>query len=234
MIRTLWQVTAVVCVLHVLAALGALGWLIGTDRLSRDRIERVAELLAPTVTEAEAQRQQEEQAEQEAADRARREAALSGAESRSIEQTLAAERRADEITLRRLERTRAEVQSLQQSLRNQQEQIDEARQALAEKEEALEQRLDQVEQRRNEEGFRKAVQLYESLPSDRVKEMFMNLMDDNETDQVVAYLEAMRSRQAAKVLEEFEGPNEVQRAVELTERLRQRGTELTANLEDAE
>jgi hypothetical protein len=106
------------------------------------------------------------------------------------------------------------------------------REALLANREQLEQRLKDIESRLNDEGFKKTVELYETLPADQVKNMFIDLMERGKTDQVVAFIEAMAVRKAGKVLKEFEEPEDVGRAVELTERLRARGSDLVEQVEN--
>lgn len=231
--KTIWQVVALLCVLHVLALLGAVAWLAVTDRINRDRLAAVRELFEPTVAEEKDERERAAEVDAEAAEHAERVAALTGAGEgpRTVAERLAEGERDREVALHRAERVRAEIENLRRFLQVEQERIEDLREALAEDQRVLQERLDRIEQEKNDEGFRKALALYESLPSEQVKRMFMNLMEEGEIERVVTYLEAMQPRNAGKVLEEFETEAELDHAVELTRRLRERGTELTEDLE---
>ena len=238
--KTMARAIGLLCVLHVLALLGGVGWLAATGRLSEERINKTAELFRPTVAEAKKQREAEkvqEDAEQHAERAERAAGADTGTDGdasapQTAAEALADQRQRNELTLRRIERARAEVQRLRDQLQAGQQRLEQQQEDLAEKRKAFDQRLKQVEQKKNEEGFQRAVRLYESLPEDQVKNMFMSMIDEGNTEQVVAYLEAMQTRTAGKVLEAFQTPEEITQAVELTERLRQRGSDLTDNAED--
>lgn len=236
--KAMARAIGLLCVLHVLALLGGVGWLAATGRLSEERVKKAAELFRPTVAEAKKQREAakvREDAEQHA-DRAEQAAGAGTDEDAPAPQTaaeaLADQRQRNELSLRRIERARAEVQRLRDQLQAGQQRLEQQQEALAEKRKAFDQRLERIEQKKNEEGFQRAVRLYESLPEDQVKNMFMSMIDEGNTEQVVAYLEAMQTRTAGKVLEAFETPEEITQAVELTERLRQRGSDLADNAED--
>jgi chromosome segregation ATPase len=220
--------------LHLLAAGAGLGWLIATGRVSGERLAQVKETFELPVS----QEQQQEQKAAELAEAAEAEAArmarLAGlGEASTASERLAEENKRNEILLRQLERTRSEIESLQDNLHLARQRMERQNEQVSKTKQELQQKLTEIENRLNDEGFKKAVALYETLPPKQVKAMFAELMDNGQTDQVVAYLEAMQSRRAAAVLKEFKDPIDVQRAVELTERLRARGSELVQDVEDA-
>jgi chromosome segregation ATPase len=220
-------------VVHVIAAIGFVGWLAATDRLSKDRLADVRDTFKLTLAaEAEQDAQAEELAKQAQAE-ADRHARLTGASGLgSAAERLAAEEERNELLLRQLERTRRELEDLQRNLHLARQNMERQRDDLVQAKADLEKRLKEIETRLNDEGFKKAVALYEQLPAKRVKPMFATLMTQGQTDQVVAYLEAMEPRKAAKVLAEFKAEAELGQAVDLTERLRARGSAVVSDVED--
>lgn len=231
--KTIARVIALLAVIHVLAFGGLVGWLAATDRLNRDRVERLAEMFVPTIEQADQQREAErEERAAEQAERERRERIANIGESGSAAEQLARQRKENEVLLRRLERTRSEIQTLRDSLALARRRMEEQRDKLVDQKRTLEKRLQDIEKQLNDEGFKRSVALYESIPPDQAKRMFLQLMDRNDTDQVVRYLEAMKPRKAAGVLREFEQGPEIARAVELTERLRARGSDLIEQVEN--
>jgi hypothetical protein len=60
------------------------------------------------------------------------------------------------------------------------------------------------------------LQLYQSLPSAQVKKLFLSMEDDL----VARYLQAMPTRQASKIIKEFETPEETVRLQAILERIR--------------
>jgi len=230
--RTVARVVALLSILHVLALAGFVGWLLGSDRLNRDRVERAAEVFAPTIEAEEARREAEAARDAEADAEAQREERLANiGKSGSAAEQLAEQRKQNEVLLRRLERTRSEIQVLRDSLALARRRMEQQRDQLVAQKQDLEKRLESIESRLNDEGFKRAVELYENVPPDQAKQMFLRLMEQRQTDQVVMYLEAMQPRKAAGVLREFEDGPEITRAVELTERLRARGSDLVKKVE---
>jgi flagellar motility protein MotE (MotC chaperone) len=225
---------AVVCILHMLAALGIVGYLAGTDRLSRDRLMQVKDIFTPSLTdEADALKKAEQDAAQAQAIAARVELTSGKTSPTSASQRLAEERQKHEITLRQLERTRQEVESLRANLQQAQSRLEQRNAQLEADKKAFEQRVADLEQRHNDEGFRKALSLYESLPAKQVKQMFLTMHSQSQTDQIVSYLESMQPRKAAAILKEFKSETESQLATELTRRLRDRGSLLKPDAETA-
>ncbi|MEC9374314.1 MAG: hypothetical protein VYC34_10740, partial [Planctomycetota bacterium] len=81
-----------------------------------------------------------------------------------------------------------------------------------------------IEQEEDEQ-FQRTVLLYESLQPQRAQEMMATLIQDGDSDQVVAYLNAMQPRAAKKIIEKFPDPIV---AADLLERLRTRGLQAAA------
>jgi flagellar motility protein MotE (MotC chaperone) len=230
--RLIGQIFAVMALMHLLAALVLVGWLAGTDRLNRQRLVAVKQMFAQTITE---QRQADQKAEAEAAEQAERQAARARAEGKGPQSTaeeLAEERTRDELMLRQLERTRRELEDLRRNLQISRMRMERQQQDLVEAQRAVEAKAKQIKQRLNEEGFQKAVALYQTMPPKQVKEHFLQLVQQEKVEEVVNYLEAMEPRKAANVLREFKTDQEITHAVRLTERLRGRGSDLVADLKD--
>lgn len=231
MMKTLGKVVGIMAVLHVVAALGFVGWLVATDRLDRARIDRVKEIFTMTLAEETAEEEALALAEAEAIKVTERVAALDekAAGVGSADERVEDDRTQHELAMRKLERTRADVEALVRNLNLAQRKVQRDQAELAEKQAILDKRLKEIEQRANDEGFQKAIAMYESLPPKQVKGMFLQLIADGDSDQVVAYMESMEPRKAAKVLQEFKDPADLKRATELTERLRQRGSHLVSD-----
>lgn len=230
--RLIGQVFAVMALMHLLAALLLVGWLAGTDRLNRQRLVAVKDMFAQTIAE---EQQAQQKAADEAAEQAERQAARDRAQGKGAQSTaeeLAEQRTRDELMLRQLERTRRELEDLRRNLHISRMRMERQQQDLVEAQQAVEAKAKQIKDRLNEEGFQKAVALYQTMPPKQVKEHFLQLVTQDKLEQVVTYLEAMEPRKAANVLREFKTDQEVAHAVQLTERLRGRGSDLVADLKD--
>lgn len=232
--KSVLQAIVVVLVIHALGLFGVIGWLAGTGRLSNARLAEVRQVFAVSV---EAEAKQAELAAIAAEAKAEEElekARDAGLMPISVADRLESEQERNEMLLRQLERTRREIKALSQNLNLSRQRMEKEREETAAVRDELLQKVADIEARLNSDGFKRSVALYESLPAKQVKRMFIGLMSQNKTDQVVAYLEAMDERKAAGVLKEFKEDAEIARAVELTERLRARGSDLIDNAIDSE
>lgn len=229
--RTLWTAILLLALLHVGGAAAFVGWLGATDRLSRDRLVVARQLFTKTIAQEQAER--DAAAAQDAAQAENLKMLLTAGQAAppSAAERIDADREQDEVALRKLERTREEVEQLRLNLHLAQQRVDRQRDDLIRQRDELQARIDAMRTQLDDEGFRKAVAMYDALPAKNVKQMFAELMDQQQSDQVVTYLESMQPRKAAAVLKEFKTPDEVKRAVELTEQLRRRGSSLVQQLE---
>ncbi|MFP4145475.1 MAG: hypothetical protein ACOCTI_04635 [Phycisphaeraceae bacterium] len=222
--RAVVSALVLLILLHVFVAVGFVGWLGASGRLSRERVDEVVDTFRLTVDEQQDEDQEAaEQAEQElelADEAARLEAASDG--PRTMSDRLATRQQGDALARHRLE-------FLQQTTQNIQQQIERAREVLARQKadfeaerEAFRKQMERELEQRRDEDFQEAVRMVEQLPAEQAKGMFQQLMAEGDTEQVVDYLAAMQVRKAGAVLEEFEGPQEVGQVTDLIERLRER------------
>ncbi|MFA9478650.1 hypothetical protein ACERK3_10115 [Phycisphaerales bacterium AB-hyl4] len=230
MIRAILMSALLLIVLHLFAGAGFVGWLYHTDRLNRDRLERVVEMFELTIDEEQAQladadrlaRETRRQAEQIA----RLEAVADG--PRTLQDRLATERESDEVSQQRLERLQRETDDLRRQIARAQTQITRDREELDAKRAAFEEAVERQRRLQEDDDFQQTVQMYEQLRPGQAKQMFQELMNQGKTDQVVEYLAAMQLRRASRVVSEFKEGDEVVMAAELLESLRERGVNLTS------
>jgi seryl-tRNA synthetase len=230
--KTAFTIIAVLAIVHILAGLSFVGWLAGTNRLNKDRLKAAKAVFALTIDQEQDKEAEQAAAAEAAKVEAERQARLSGVGGlASTADRLAEDEKRNEVLLRQLERTRREIEALSDNLTLARQRMERQHADLLTAKKDLEQRIKQMEARLNDEGFKKAVALFESLPSKQVKQMFIELIESNQADDVVAYLEAMEPRKAAGVLKEFKDDREIDRAVDLTQRLRERGSDLVREVE---
>jgi len=221
MIRSLWSLITVLAVANLLALGGFVGWLVASGRLDAERFGAIRETLSETIVEEEARLAAEEREEaQEAAAEEERQRSLippltASDRLRNISET-------EEVARQRQERLAREVRDLQRSLDRERETLDSRIEAFNEEKEQFEMMRSRIRSIEGDEQFLKAVGHLEAQKPDRARDMLKSLMAAGETDQAVAYLNAMSARKAAKVIGAFEEPAV---AADLLERLRTRGTE---------
>lgn len=222
--RTIWAVISAVAVANVLALIGFVAWLGMTDRLSRERIERVRVVFATTVQEeaaAEAEEEARERAEAEVVAAAQRMAAPPEPAAARIAQ----QQEEEEIRLQHVLRQQRELEDLRRTLDRDRARLieEENRLAVAQQEfEEYRRRLAEIE---GADQFKKALATLESQKPKDAKEVLQAMIDQQETEQVIAYLGAMDDRARGKIVAEFVKADP-RLAAELLERLRTRGTEL--------
>lgn len=217
----------VLLILHLLAAVGFVGWLAATDRLDADRVTRVVDLFKLTIEEEAARKAEAERLTAEAQEIARNAARLESIAQgpQTLQDRLAMEEQADELAIHRLERLHQETQDLRG-------QIERAKQLLSDQKAQLDQEraafnafVEANTQRMLDEDFQQAVAMYEQVRPRQAKQMFQTLLDQDKMDDVVNYLAAMELRKAAGVLKEFKAPEEIPQATMLIQKLRDRGVE---------
>jgi flagellar motility protein MotE (MotC chaperone) len=221
MFRRLWLILATIAVANALALGMFLGWLAASDRLDMERLRETRGLFVRT-------RAQETADEERAAREA--EAAAAEAERRSIEglPPITAEQRMRiirdyaELINQRTERTKRETQDLIDTLMAQQTRLERERRELEADRAAFERMRSEIVDLVGSEQFEKTLRIYETVKPEVAASMMRELLARGETDQVVAYLDAMKSRSASAVIGRFEEQDPAL-AADLLERLRVHG-----------
>lgn len=223
--RSLWITVSCLALAHLLALGAFVGWLHTTGRLNTARVERLREIFAPTLAQEAAHRAAEEAKAQEHA------AALVQAAHQAVPPVAAArqvsEKTADaDVQQARIERVKREVEDLRRTLALERADLDARQTAFDRRVAEFDAMRARLQKQEGEEQFRKAVELYASLPAAKAQELLQTLVDAGDTEQVVAYLNRMETRTARKIIEKFPDPK---MAADLLERLRTLGVEAHAD-----
>lgn len=221
MIKSLWIILSTIAIANLLALIGFVAWLRADDRLDLDRLERVRVIFAQT-RKQEQRKLLEERGKAEAEATARAEAARNELPPLTAAEKVANEQENDEVAKQRFERLRREVDDLRRTLVRERTELD-GRRAALDKDiadfQAMRKRIADLE---GNEQFKKTVALYQALPPAKAQALMQQLIDQGKADEVVAYLNAMETRAAKKVIEKFD---DAKLAADLLERLRTRGVE---------
>lgn len=220
--KTLWRLLSFFAIVNLLALVAFVGWLIRTDRLDRERVYGIRDMLAPTITEV----QQAEDHEQTV-----REAEMTEEQTQwrdenpfppSVRQVRHLERmedRATELT----RRAEADMEQLREQLRRDQEALAAERAAFEAKRDAFNAVQGDALTKAEQAQFDRVVGLLESIRPAQARDLLKQWVAEDDLDQAVRYLNAMKQRIAAKVLKEFKNPQEQVMAKELLERLQTLG-----------
>lgn len=224
--KTIWTILSTLAIANLIALLAFAGWLKSSDRLSKERMEKVREIFKTTVS---ADRAQEDARVAEAAVKAKQEeqAAKEAEPPITTDQRLAIVREYQERTRQEKQRVQRETENLIDTLTTKQEQFEADRAAFRAEKEAFEKQRTDIAALEGDAQFQKSLKVYQSLKPDEAASMLKELMADNKTTQVVTYLNAMKSSAATKIVAEFQkGDPKV--AADLLERLRQHGFSVQA------
>ena len=201
--------------MNFLAVAGAVGWLYQDGRIDKQRVTAIKEILFPKLVEP-------EPATQPAPDPTtqpvmRLEELLAKASGRSASEQVEFIQHAFDSQMAMLDRRQRELNDLQRQVELAKEQMSRDRAALGSQKQALDAREQEAVRQAGDKGFQDSLMLYNSMPAKQVKTVFMGLDDQT----VMSYLQAMPTRNAAKVIKEFKAPEETTRIQKILERMRQ-------------
>ncbi len=224
--RTIWNALSVMAIANLVALLGIVGWLVVGGRIDRDRVQRVRETFVDTVAQEKERVAQEEAARVAAQKAAEEEARLKQGSPVPFADAMdmRIQRNADEE--QRLERLRKEITQMQEAIAREQRKIDADLVKLEERERAFTQVREQIKLTEGNKQFKKSVSVLEALDAADAMGALGEVLRTGDTEQVVAYLNAMQDRKRAAVLTEFIAAGQAGVAADLLERLRKRGVEV--------
>ncbi|MCG3180669.1 MAG: hypothetical protein BIFFINMI_03032 [Phycisphaerae bacterium] len=190
MMRKLWEIVAIIAAAHLLAAGVLAGALFATGKLSGNKLKLIRDVMLDRPLQA----------------------AAAKTETPAVQPdnlTTAGQRIADEREQTQV--TQLQIEQQMRELKDFKVQLDQAKGALDLRISQFEADRKKWQEQREAErvllagaGFKKSLEMYESLDADQAKDLFMN-MDDAE---VVRYLTHMDPRKAAKAAKAFQTPAE--------------------------
>lgn len=219
--RSLWIIISTLAIANLLGIGAFVGWLAATDRLSKDRMTKIREMLAKTNAQERADVAASEAAQAEAAKAAAAEAKMR-VPPESSPDAMVRTTEADELAALRLARTRDEVRQMQQQLDARQWTLDREREQLEADKKALEAKTTEVARTLGSEQFKQALASLEAQKPADARKVLQALIDQQRVDQAVLYLSAMTERARARILAEFIKADKAL-AASLLEQLRTRG-----------
>ncbi len=212
----------IVLAISNLVAIGGFGmWLGATDRLSKDRFNRVREMLAMTVTE-ENQVASSEKAKVELETKAAADAVKLAQPPKSALEAINDTRQGGEIQQQGALRRRDELRQLQAQLDRRQIELDAAKAQFDIREKNFQQRLAEVGKAAATEQFKQALAALEAQEPADAQKVLDALIRGNNREQAVSYLASMNPKNRASVITEFITADQ-RLAADLLESLRTRG-----------
>lgn len=226
--RSLLAAILLLVTLHVVAAIGLVGWLRYSGRLDRQRVRRVVEVFTPTIAQEQARLNQKEQETQESRAAELRLAELEeiGRGPRTVSDRLTADQQQRELAMRKMERLEDDIRALTRNLELTRKSVATEREALDKERREFEEFRQEEQARRQSENFQAAVRTYQSLKPKQAKSMLQVLLSSGRQGDVVEYLAAMPLRSRTAILNEFRGDAEAAQAAMLIQQLRDRGIQV--------
>jgi flagellar motility protein MotE (MotC chaperone) len=221
MMKSLWIVLSTLAIANLIALGAFAGWLKASDRLSAARMEKVREIFKQTVA-AELSQQEAVVAEAAAKVKQAEEDAKAALPPVTADQRLAIIREYQERTRQEKQRVQRETENLIDTLTAKQAQFDSEQAAFRAEKEAFEKQRAEIAALEGDAQFQKSLKIYQSLKPEEAASMLAELMTLGKTTEVIAYLNAMKSSAATKIVAEFQ-KTDPKLAADLLERLRLHG-----------
>ena len=213
--------------LNLFAVLGFVGWLGASGRLSSDRVHKAVALFEPTLAQQKAADTKAAKDAAAAKEKQREAARLASVANgpTTVENRLQQDQQANDLALERVSRMKSDVSALRDEIQRAKQHLAEQQQQLDQKQKEFEHYVALHQKKLQSQQFQRAVQMYENLQPQQAKLMFQQLIAQHKTDQVVDYLNAMQVRKAAKVIQQFQNPQDIDQATMLLQKLRERGSD---------
>ncbi len=224
MLKAIIRIITVLAIANLLSIIGFVGWLVTSDRLDLPRVERIREIIVETRAE-QAAREEEEADVAAAAVITAEEEARAALPPLTAEDKLLQKSELDELNAQQTSRAQRDLADMTASFERILTEIKDERALLASERDDFEQMRTEIAELEGSKQFKKSLAIYQSLPAAKAQALLATLIEGGEFEQAVAYLNAMQTRTAKKIVEKFEDPK---LAAELLERLRTRGLQARA------
>jgi molecular chaperone GrpE (heat shock protein) len=210
--------------LHVILALlainflaigGAVGWLVQTKRLDKDKIHAIKDIVFPATTQSSTTQPVDETATTKPTNSL--DALLAKSSGRTPSEQIETIQRNFDTQMAQLDRRERELNDLQRQVELSKQQMARDRAALDAEKKALEAQKQEAAKLASDKGFQDSLALYNTMDAKQVKQIFL-AMDDGT---ILQYLEAMEPRSAARIVKEFKSPVEITRIQKVMEKMRQ-------------
>lgn len=223
--KSLLAAFIILILIHLILAVGFVGWLQASNRIDGERVQAVVEMFKPTLAEVDQLKAEAEKAEAEAQaardQLMRLESVAKGPQT--LEDRLTMNFEADEFDLHRLERLNAETEAIRRRLDQDKQLIAKELAELQARQEAFDELVERRTASMRDEDFNRAVKTLEQIPANQAKGMIQQYIAAGKMNDAVDYLAAMQLRKSAGILKAFKSEEEIPQAALILEELRNRG-----------
>jgi len=215
--KKIGSLISIICIINILMLTGLVGYLWGTGRLNKPKVQAIADMLrqpgapeglreklydimapAPPSTNAATQTRPSAGSAPATDD------GMAGAEPATAQERIDYLQRVLEAERLQLESDAQKLRGQQELLASKQNQLDMDRRLLADQKKAYEQTVAGATTQSDAAGFQKSMALFDELKPKQVKDLLVVMP----ADQVARYFAAMEPDRAAKIIAEFKTPEE--------------------------
>jgi flagellar motility protein MotE (MotC chaperone) len=213
-VKKLFHVIVLALAANFLLFAGGVGYLWKTQRLDREKVHSIREILFPPNAEANPATQPTAQSAAQPA--LSLDAVLAAHAGMPAAEQVQLLQRTFDSRMAQLDRRTEELKALHDLVKLGESRLAADRDAFEHELAALRKREQEADRLAKDKGFQDSLELYGTMKPKQVKDVFAGLPDDV----VVRYLRAMDPGQAGKIIKEFKTPAEVQRVKGLLEQVR--------------
>ena len=217
MIKKLLVVAMAVLALNFLAVAGGLGFLWQSQKLDKDKLAKIREIVFAPASQPATQPAADELTEATTQPSMKLEELLATKVGLSTSEQVQSLQSAFDEQMAVLERKSRELEDQKAQVEAARKKQLQDRMVIATAAADFKQKQDEAARLANDKGFADTLTLYNSMAPKQVKTIFASLDDDT----VVRFLSAMQPRTAAKIVKEFKSPEEATRIQRVMERMRQ-------------
>ncbi len=225
--KTIWTIVSVLALANMLVVLGVVGFLAGTGRLDRGRVESVRQVFKETIA-AQAARAANEAIEAEAQRKVAEDAAKPPREPATASGVNAIRIAMTEAEVQQIKARMQELTILKDTLRQEREALDRDWEALRAAQRTFDGNRRRIAEREGAAQFKKTLGILEKLSASDVAQTLTVMLgaapERPGKDQVVSYLNAMSTKVRPDVIAEFVRADPAL-AAELLEAIRTHGIE---------
>ncbi len=214
--KQIWNILVLLLALNFLAVAVVLGWLYGSGRLDRPKVQAIGEILFPKAVAAQPATQPAK-ADPTTQPTLRLEELLAKVAGRSADEQVGFIQHAFDERMAQLDRRQRELDDFQRQTDLVRMRLADDRAAVDRDRKALEEQEKATARLQEDKGFQDSLKLYVTMTPKQAKAIFAKLDDQT----IIQYLQAMPSRTAAAILKEFKAPDETERIRKVLEKMRQ-------------
>lgn len=221
--KTLWATISIIAVAHMLAILALVAFLLGTDRIDRQRFDQVRSIFVTTIAQETAEAEAKAEVEKIKADEQKWLNSLDDANT-GIDGRIERLEKQDDLINAKNERFNEDRKQHEAVLNNKLKEIAKQLAILDRERKAFQDEVERQKQLVQDVQFQKMVGILKGLPAEQLKTELDVYIQKGEIDRVVDIINAFDKRTSSKLFEQYQTPEDQILAADLLVRLKELGS----------